>query len=285
MHADKHIVSLIIPTINRNTLSMVLSALNNQSRKPDEIIVMEDKEHLGPGTMLNKGFEKSKGDLIACLGDDNIPGKYWLENFISEMSKYNADGVSSNFVEDDPFLQEIRIRRRFPKEVQINPDGFFGVGGNLMYTRSCLTACFERDGFIWNPLFKKVGEDIELAWRLNAYGYKLVYVINDVRHLKRLSSFQYFKFQFERGKGIYDLYIYSKKASKRNQLGNSLLWDKNFKSKGFIKWVRIFWKRILGPFDIKSFSKLKYYIVFWIGEKFKSAGFLYQAAFRKNNLL
>ena len=277
INKDGHIISVIIPTTNRNTLSIVLSALNNQTRKPDKIIIMEDKKKLGAGTMRNKGFERSRGDLIAFLDDDTVPEINWLENFIREICKYNADGVSSNYVEEDPFLQEIRNRRKFPKEVQVNPDGFFGIGGNTMYTRSCLESCLKRDGHVWNPNFVRVGEDIELAWRLKANGNKLVYVINEVKHLKQLSAVQYFKFQFERGKGICNLYVFSKKISNKNSLGNSLLWENNIKSLSIKKWIFIFWKRIFGPFDYQSFSKLKYYIVFWVGEKFKSAGFLYQA--------
>ena len=99
---------------------------------------MEDKDHRGPSIMRNKGIEKSKGDLIAFLDDDNVAGKDWLEIFIKEIDKYNADGVSSNYSEEDPFLNEIRNRRNFPKEAVINPKGFFGGGGNCMYRRNCL---------------------------------------------------------------------------------------------------------------------------------------------------
>ncbi len=279
---DEYIISLIIPTTNRDSLSFVLQAVNNQTRKPDELIIMEDKNHLGASAMRNKGFEKSKGDLIAFLDDDTIPENNWLEIFVQEISKYNADGVSGNYIEEEPFLQEIRIRRKFPKEVQVNPDGFFGIGGNIMYRRTCLEACFKRDGYIWNPSFISVSEDIELAWRLKANGYKLVYTNNDVKHLKRLSVFQYFRFQFKRGEGIYNLYLFSKKLQNKNNLGSSLLWKNKSNSFEINKWIKIFWKRILGPFDYKSFSKIRYFILFWLGEKFKSAGFAYQMIYRKN---
>ena len=72
MDKDKDInkISIIIPTVNRNSLSSVLEALNNQTRKPDEIIIMEDNDLLGQAIMRNRGFEKSKGDLIVFLDDD-----------------------------------------------------------------------------------------------------------------------------------------------------------------------------------------------------------------------
>ncbi len=57
---DNNFISVIIPTCNRDTLSIVLSALDKQTRKPDEIIIMEDKDRLGPNIMKNKGFKKRK---------------------------------------------------------------------------------------------------------------------------------------------------------------------------------------------------------------------------------
>ena len=233
--------------------------------------------------MKNRGFEKSRGNLIASLDDDTVPAENWLETFIKEISKYNADGVSGNYNEEDPFLREIRARRGFPKEIQINPGGYFGIGGNVMYKRACLEECLRRDGYIWNPHFR-IGEDVELASRLKVYEFKLVLVLNDVIHMKRTSVNQYFRFQFTRGGGIYDLYEFSKINPKRSGLGRSLLWSDNKNSFNLIKWINIFLKRIMGPFDYKSFSSKKYFIVFWAGEKFKSLGFAFQMLFRKKTI-
>jgi glycosyltransferase involved in cell wall biosynthesis len=122
---DKHFVSVIIPTINRESLSRVLEALNKQAREPDEVIFMEDRDHLGVSIMRNEGIEKSRGDLIAFLDDVNVPEKDWLETFINEIDRYQADGVSSNYIEEDPFLNEVRVRRKFPEVPVVNPDGFF----------------------------------------------------------------------------------------------------------------------------------------------------------------
>ena len=276
---DNHFVSVIIPTINRSSLPEVVAALNNQSRKPDEIIVMEDKFRRGQSIMRNEGIEKSKGDLIAFLDDDNVPGENWLEIFINELDKYKADGVSSNYSEDDPFLDEIRQRRNFPKEVVINPNGFFGTGGNCMYRRKCLEECRKQTGHIFNPR-NKITQDIELALELRSYDFKLVYVLNNVRHLKRIQPFGYLIHKFQRGTGIYILYSL-KNSLKKIEFGPGLLWNDYANKYPVKKWFLVFWQRIFGPFDYKSFSKFSYFIIFWSGEKTKAAGFLYEFILNK----
>jgi glycosyltransferase involved in cell wall biosynthesis len=270
---DNHFVSVIIPTINRKSLSEVLEGLNNQTRQPDEILVMEDKFGKGQSVMRNEGIEKAKGNFVAFLDDDNVPNKDWLEIFIKEIEKHNADGVSGNYLEDDPFLNEIRVRRNFPKEVLDNANGYFGIGGNCMYKKSSLEKLKKQNGFIFNPE-NRISQDIELALRLRFLNFKLVYVVNNVRHLKRLKPNQYIIHNFYRGTGIYSLYALSKEY-RRIDFGPGLLWnDYAIKNPGK-KWFSVFWKRIFGPFDYQSFSRLDYFVLFWIGEKAKSLGFLF----------
>jgi glycosyltransferase involved in cell wall biosynthesis len=270
------LISVIIPTINRNSLNYVLDALNNQTRRPDEIIIMEDKERLGQGIMRNKGFEKSKGDLIVFLDDDTIPNNNWLEIFENNLVHYSADGISGGYAEDDEFLREIRMKRNFPTDIHINPNDYFGIGGNVMYKRECLLKCLNRDGYVFNPNFKYTSEDVELVWRLKSYDCKLVYMQNDVRHLKELNGIGYTKFQFIRGRGLYDLFQVSKNYTNKNKLGRSLLWNENKSSMNIYRLGVIFLNRILGPFDCYNFSKVKYFILFWFGEKIKSLGFVFQ---------
>jgi hypothetical protein len=74
---------------------------------------------------------------------------------------------------------------------------FFGTGGNCMYRKACLIECKEQNKFIFNPKYRVV-QDIELAWRLRSQGFKLVYEINYVRHLKKLNPTQFINFQYHR---------------------------------------------------------------------------------------
>lgn len=278
---DKNIISVIIPTLKRNTLNAVLSALEKQTRKPDEIIVVEDLNNESASITRNRGIEKSKGNLIAFLDDDTIPSENWLENFESELMKLDADGISGNYIETDPFLHQVRVLRKFPNERIINPNGYFGIGGNVMYRRSCLEKSKKEFGFVFDPSFKNTSEDIDLAWRLRAIGCKLIYSTNNVTHLKKVNLKRYLKTQFIRGKGLYDLYLSSKKYNSSNFRGESLLWDSSGENKGFGNWLRIFLLKFLGPFCRNDFSSTKYFFMYWFGEKVKSFGFAYQMLLRK----
>jgi glycosyltransferase involved in cell wall biosynthesis len=268
---DSHYVSVVIPTIERSTLSFLLKALEQQTRKPDEVIIMKDEFRRGPSIMRNEGIAKAKGDLVAFLDDDVVPGNDWLEIFINAIDEYNADVVSSNYLETDPFLHDIRERRKMPKEIVVNPGGFAGIGGNIIYKKSALKECMEKDGYVFDE-HNKVSQDIQLAARMLAYGCKFVWVVNYVKHLRKVSVSQFIKFQFNRGIGIQMLHSY-KKSHKNLNVDSGMLWNEN--SRIGNKWISIILHRIIGPFDIKSFSKLRYFVLFWFGEKAKAIGFAY----------
>lgn len=281
MKKDSHFVSLIIPTIGRGTLTLTKAALKSQTRPPDELIFIFDEFRRGPAWARNKGVQKSKGDLVAFTDDDCIPGENWLERMIEAIDKYDAAMVSSHYQETDSFLNEIRLRRKFPSTNQLNPKGFIGNTGNVIYRRSCLEACQNMDGAIFNPVFGTHGsEDIELVFRLENKGYKLIFIDNKIQHLKKMSLLKYLRHQFSRGIGIGILYrLQTQSGNLSNNADKSLLWQDGKKNTVF-KWMYIVWKKGLGPFDHKSFSSAKHFFVFWIGEKAQAIGFLYSVGFK-----
>ncbi len=273
---NNNYISVIIPTLRRESINAVLEALNKQTRKPDEVIVVEDLYNESASIIRNKGIEKCKGNLIAFLDDDTIPPEDWLEKFEKQIVEFDADGISGNYIETDPFLNEIRMTRKFPNETIVNPDGYFGIGGNVMYTRSCLEKSKKAFGFVFDPSFRNTSEDIDLALRLRVLGCKLVYTTNHVIHLKKVNFKRYLKSQFIRGKGLYNLFLSSKKYQTEKILGNSLLWDSKNQRNIVNRWILVFINRIIGPFNRGDFSTLKYFLMFWIGEKVKSIGFAHQ---------
>lgn len=285
MKTDSHFVSLIIPTIGRETLALTKAALKSQTRPPDELIVVFDKYRRGPSWARNQGFQKSKGDLIAFTDDDCVPSKNWLERMILAIDKYDAAMVSSHYIETDSFLNEIRLRRKFPTANQINPNGFVGNTGNIIYRRPCLEDCLKTDSFIFNPIFKAYGgEDIDLVFRLRKRGHKLVFIDNKISHLKKMTPLKYLKQNFNRGIGIGILYQTHKNSGLEKAPDKSLLWNKNKKSFDVFKWINILWKKELGSFDRSSFSSFKNFFVFWLGEKAQAVGFLYAMIFKCSNI-
>lgn len=285
MKTDSHCVSLIIPTIGRETLALTKAALKSQTRPPDELIVIFDKFRRGPSWIRNEGIAKARGDLIAFMDDDCVPGNDWLERMVAAMGKYDAAMVSSHYFEMDPFLNEIRLRRKFPTTDQINPNGFIGNTGNIIYRRSCLEDCLEKDGFIFNPMFKAYGsEDIDLVFRLRNRGYLLVFTDNKIRHLKMMTPLKYMKQNFNRGMGIGILYRIHKNSGMDEVPDKSLLWNKSKKRFNVFKWINVLWEKGLGPFDRSSFSNLNHFFVFWLGEKAQAIGFLYALIFKCRNV-
>ena len=270
MKSDSHTIAVVIPSLERETLQLCLDALDRQTRPPDEVIVIRDTEHKGSAYGRNKGIEKSTSDLIAMTDDDCVPPDNWLENMLTIMDEYDADVVGGTMVESDPLLNAIRKRRPFPSSVQVDHTGIVGNTANILYRRSLLDECLKQAGHI----FTKTGEDIELIWRIQQMGAKVVYSPNPVLHMRKITAISYLKRQFTRGIAIATLFRASRKAEKKFVAQPSLLWGQG-KTENKANWFKAVVFKIIGPFDIHSFDSVKDYFVFWLGEKIQGAGFVW----------
>jgi len=273
MTSDSHIVTVIIPSLGRESLQNCIDALEHQSRRPDEIIVSQDTENLGVGITRNAGFAKAKGDLIAFTDDDCIPPENWLENLITIMDQFSADIVGGTMRESDPFLNAIRNRRSFPVVVHEDRKGFVGNGANIIFTRSILEICIKHDGYIYQSQ-KLPGEDINLLWRIRQRGAKVVYTPNAVLHMRKSTYVDYLKRQLKRGVGIAGLHKFYINAETSFTPQPSLLWDGD-KSGRKTNWLKAVWVKVIGPFDVNSFPSILDFFVFWFGEKIQGLGFLW----------
>ena len=270
MKSDSHSVSVVIPSIGRETLQLCLDAIERQTRRPDEVIVIHNSKNWGGAYGRNKGVEQSMGDLIAITDDDCLPPDNWLESMITILDEYNADVVGGTMTESDPFLDAIRKRRRFPSSVQVDTSGIVGNTANIIYKRSVLEKCLAHDGHI----FTKTGDDIELIWRIQQQGAKVVYSPTPVVHLRKVTALSYLKRQFTRGMTIATLYKANRKAKQRFVSQPSLLWGHG-KTGRQANWLKIVGLKIIGPFDIRSFHSIQDFFVFWIGEKIQGLGFIW----------
>lgn len=278
MRKDKHIISVVIPTLGRGTLNHCKKALQQQTRQPDEIIVIYDKKRKGASWARNQGIKKSKGDLIAFLDDDCIPQSNWLQDLVNAIDTFHAAGAGGNYQETDPILSGIRKQKKLPRKMQKDDRGLVATGGNIIYKKEWLLKLKRKDGFIFNQSFK-YSQDWELAWRLRRLGALLVYVPVHVKHLRTLGSFSYLRFRFTRGMGIANLYAAQREVSTSITFHKSLLWDKKKKT----GWVNILFKKIVGPFDRENFRNGKDFFLYWMGEKTLSLGFFW-GVFRNSTL-
>ena len=271
---DGHVVSVVIPTLGRETLVLVQDALGRQTRPADEVLIILDRERQGVSWGRNTGILQAKGDLIAFIDDDAIPPDDWLERLIQAFDAYGAHVAGGTFQETDPLLDAIRRRRPMPDRILLDTGGWVGNSGNIMFARVVFDRLLQRDGYLFSETFKTSGEDWELMGRVRRDGARAVYVPNPVRHLRRATSWHHCRHSFQRGIGIAKLFRFQRQSSAHVIPQDSLLWGQAGK-KAPPRWFAAIWQKLVGPFDIGSFEKPQHFIVYWLGEKCQALGFLW----------
>lgn len=275
MPVDQHRVSVIIPTVGRETLAFCRAALAEQTRPPDEVLIIVDRDGRGAAWARNEGIGRATGDLIAFLDDDVIPPVDWLERLVAAIDRHTAAVAGGTFQETDPLLDAIRRRHPLPSSEQIDHGGLVGNSGNIIFVRDWLTACAQQDGYVFNPLFTGAGEDWELIGRLRKRSARMVYVPNPVTHLRQATGLQHLRHSFHRGVGIAMLF----RAMKADPSGvvpqDSLLWGEGGK-KTRPRWLKALWMKLLGPFEWRKFPQKRHFWLFWLGEKCQAAGFFWE---------
>jgi glycosyltransferase involved in cell wall biosynthesis len=267
-------VTVVIPTLGRGSLPRTLDALARQTRPPDEVLQIIDRDRRGVAWGRNEGIRRAKGDLIAFTDDDCVPAPEWLATLIAAIDRYDADGAGGNLRESDALLRAVQQGRRpKPTAAQIDTTGLVGTGGNIMFRRRSLEATAARDGFVFNESFP-TGEDWELVYHLRSRGARLVYVPYEVDHLRRARPWSYLRFQFSRGIGIAALHLDQKRLPTPIIPHSSLLWGGKTKQAG-PRWAAIVWNKALGPFNWNAFDHWQHYLLHWTGQKAQGLGFLW----------
>ncbi len=72
-------ISVVVPTIGRESLERTLESLQNQTYSADEIIVEQDFDQAGPAITRNNGARRAHGDLILFIDDDCVAAPNWIE--------------------------------------------------------------------------------------------------------------------------------------------------------------------------------------------------------------
>ena len=279
MVRDGHTVSVIVPTVGRATLAECEASLRRQTRLPDEIIIVRDDERRGASWARNEGLRRARGDLIAFADDDLILPSDWVERLVAAIDRFDAAGAGGPYQETDPLLHEIRARRRLPRTEQLDPGGLVGAGGNVMFRRSWLDACAGLGGRVYDEAYI-FAQDWELVLRLRLRGAKLVFVPAPAVHLRRVTPLQYLRFQFARGRAIAMLRSAHQACGMKAAVHDSLLWGSGPRGRRSARWLAAIWRKAVGPFDRGSFSTRRHFWLFWLGEKFQGAGFLWDTGRR-----
>jgi glycosyltransferase involved in cell wall biosynthesis len=213
-------MKLSVVVITRNAgifMRDCLDSLIHQSRKPDEVLVVDAnstdgtpeivKEYAAkwpfvrllvhPGTRgegRNFGVENSKGEIVAFIDADAIAHAMWVEELIKAMQ--NADVVAGR-----------EVRLGYHGFVSLKRVGMLFNGVDITYPSVNLayrkTAFDSIKGF--DPWFKEA-EEVDLNYRAVEAGYKLVYHPTAIVYHNARSSFSgFFKQSFWYGFGRKEL--------------------------------------------------------------------------------
>ena len=194
-------ISVILPTYNRaNLIGETLKALLNQSRLPDEIIVVDDgstdntaevvhavdpkirlirQENAGPAVARNRGLAEARGEFIQFFDSDDIPASNKLEVQLRALEASGADiaycpwvkaHLMNGVAECEPF-----VIQQLPLPEKLRPLGAF-VRGWVTVFQTCLfrRSLLERAGGIYDTRLMPT-EDSEYLSRMLMANAKLVH--------------------------------------------------------------------------------------------------------------
>jgi len=210
------LLSVIIPTYNRKgVLVKCLNALFHQTclRSVYEVLVVDDgstdgteevmrkfaasapvkfrycrQEHKGPAAARNVGIRNARGKIILFIGDDIIATPNLLEEHLKWHAQYPEDNVAvlgyvtwSPGIEVTPFMYWLENGGpqfkfyQIADQIKVNCEYF--VTSNVSLKRRFLL----KNGAFFDEDFPYASyEDVELAYRLDKLGMKLLYNKNAI---------------------------------------------------------------------------------------------------------
>ncbi|MFK7800347.1 MAG: glycosyltransferase family 2 protein [Anaerolineae bacterium] len=204
------IASIIIPNWNgKHHLDVCFEALRTQSLKDFEVILVDNGSADGSQTYVReqfpeavlienganlgftgaciKGYEAAKGEFIVLLNNDTEVTPTWLENLLAGFERYPDVGstigkillfderdklhTAGDFVRTDGSPGNRGVWQ--PDTGQFDREEFImsGCGAAVAYRRSAL----EEVGFLDDSFYFSC-EDVDLGWRMNLAGWRVLYV-------------------------------------------------------------------------------------------------------------
>lgn len=215
-------VTVIVPAYNaRETIGACIESLLAQTRRPDEVIVVDDcsrddtaqvalahgvkvirlDKNSGPGVARNAGAAAAAGSILAFTDSDCVPPPDWLERIIGTLDAPGVVAATGGYAGpvQDGFLtrlQHLTIRQR---QAALPPEIHSTITSNF----ACQKSAFESIGGF--PLYylkreptKPIwgNEDEELGFLLTRAGGKIRWMRDvGVSHLFRLSLRGYLRQQ------------------------------------------------------------------------------------------
>lgn len=162
-------------------LRNILNELNNA-----KIILVEHKINKGFSSAVNSGVKKSEADFVVLLNSDVVPSRNFLksplEKLISDTDIF-AIGCMDESIEGSKRVLRGRGLAKWSKGMLIHYKGdinesntFWASGGSSVFRRE-LYEKFGGMDEIYNPFY---WEDIDLSYRAQKAGYKILFDKNSV---------------------------------------------------------------------------------------------------------
>lgn len=228
------LLSIIIPVYNRvEEMKELLCSLSQQQNRDFEVVVVEDgstetseavvrsysdildikyftKPNSGPGLSRNYGSEHSNGEYLIYLDSDCVVPSQYTQVLHDYLDCNRVDTFGGQDAASDDFSD-------FQKAVSYSMTSFFTTGGirggkrklDRFFPRS-FNMGYRRESYNQHGGFSsmRVGEDMELSYRLVAGGCSSVFIPQAyVYHKRRSSSKSFFWQVFRFGMTRINLYL------------------------------------------------------------------------------
>lgn len=219
---ERPALSIIIPHLNgKHHLDDCLGSLRRQTYTDFEIILVDNgstdgsqgyiREHFPEVTLLelnknmgftgacNAGYDASAGDLVVLLNNDTEVNPRWLEALIDAFERVpDAGGVASkmllfdqrdvlhtagDYYTVDGLPGNRGVWQKDTGQYDNETYVFSACGGAAAYRRQLL----EEIGFLDDDFFFSC-EDMDLAWRINLAGHKVLYAPDAIVYHKLKAS-------------------------------------------------------------------------------------------------
>ena len=188
-------VAVIVPVYNgRKTLRLCLTALQQQTHAPDEIIVVDDGStdgsaevaagfgvvvssaaNAGPAAARNRGAKLAQADILLFTDADCAPADDWVAQMVRPLADPEIAGAKGTYAT----RQKKLVPRFVQQEYQDRYDRMAGrahIDFIDTYSAAYRRDCFVATGGFDTGFPTASVEDQEFSFRLAAKGYKLVYV-------------------------------------------------------------------------------------------------------------
>jgi GT2 family glycosyltransferase len=168
----------------------------------NQIVLVESSENLGFAGGVNLGVKKSTGEIIGLLNNDAKCDVNWIntavETFLVDKDVASVaskvltwDGSAVDFVDGSLTWYGMGYKREALKPtdevIDFKREVLFGTGSALFFKKDIFE---EVGGF--DDRFFMFYEDVDLGWRLNLLGYKVIYEPKSIAYHKHHASIDKF---------------------------------------------------------------------------------------------